>query len=248
MGTDKKPWWVAADDTRVGVLVKNRRKKIVTLIIFLLVAVFVFVSLNANPGRGETVGPGGQIIAAPTMAQLGQGCGGIMSWPSAPADEIGYLKEGDFAFRVAPAVSGNFSKPWTGATFTETKVKIEEALALEYRGWVVIWYRADADTNALNSLKALHAKLPKDAKVLIAPWPLDANTTWRKGRVIILTGWNTTEPCLTVNTEVLDQFRKAMKEAPEPTLPLTENGPEAKASTYLRQIEEMQAKDAKTTK
>lgn len=240
-----KTWWVETNDNRRGVIVVNRKKKFLGYLSASLVVVSLMVALNANPGRSETIGSAGQIIKAPTMAQLGQGCGGIMSWPSAPSDEIGYLQDGDFGFRVAPPTSGNFSTPWTGERFVKPGSSVlpspQEALALQYRGWTVVWYREDADKTALSSLEVLDNALPADAKVLITPWPMDAETTWRKGRVIILAGWDNTEPCLTVNKAVVDQFQKNLKPAPGIDLPMDVPGPAAKTSTLERQMEESEA-------
>lgn len=237
-----KAWWVDDNDTREGVIIKNKKKMVYIIAGLALFAVFVTSAVLATPGRTETIGSGGQIISPPTTTQLGQGCGGIMTWPSAPADEIGYLDEGPFSFRVMPPTSGNFSKPWTGQTFVSVEDKIvpspQEALALQYRGWTVIWYRADASKEAIDSLKATHVQLSPDAKVLIAPWPMDPESTWRKGRVIILAGWDKTQPCLTVNLKVLEEFQNSLKPAPGTDLPMDATGPEAKVSTHERGNEE----------
>lgn len=244
-----KAWWVDDNDNREGVVIRNKKKIVYVLTGLILFALFMTSAVFANPGRSETIGSGGQIITPPTMAQLGQGCGGIMTWPSAPADEIGYLEEGTFSFRVMPPTSGNFYKPWTGPTFVSVEDKIvpspQEALALQYRGWTVIWYRADASKEVMDTLKATHVQLDPDAKVLIAPWPMDADSTWRKGRVIILAGWNTTQPCLTMNLKVINAFKDSLKPAPGMDLPMDATGPEAEVSTHERENAEKAIEDSK---
>lgn len=244
-----KTWWVDDSDNREGIIIKNKKKTIYFIIFLIIFVMFITSAVLANPGRSETIGAGGQQITAPTMEQLSQGCGGIMTWPSAPADEIGYLPEGTFSFRVMPPTSGNFYKPWTGPTFVSVEDKIvpspQEALALQYRGWTVVWYRADANKETVDTLKATHVQLEPDAKVLIAPWPMDADATWRKGRVIILAGWNTTQPCLTLNLKVVDAFKNSMKPAPGIDLPMDATGPIAEVSTHERENKEKEAENTK---
>ena len=134
-------------------------------------------------------------------------------------------------------MAGNFAKtPWLGAHVVtpdmDEQPSIAQALSLQYRGWIVLWYRVDQSTEQLQKLFDWAHDLPEDAQVLVAPWPLDSEKTWRADRRLFLTGWNQTEACLTMSSEVLDQFRRALPTPPGQGLPLDVPGPAAKVSTF----------------
>jgi len=189
-----------------------------------------------NVGRLPQHRAGGAVQYPASLAAIASGCGGVVTWPSAPAEEIGSVPDGStFAYRVSPPSSGNFAiKPWTGPSFVtvldKDKPSVEQALALQYRGWVTVWYRADISTPLETSLSSWADKLPAGSKVLVAPWPFDADLTWRAGRVIIVAGWNRTQACLAMTDQGLEEFRQGNR-APGVGLSVTDEAPRARVVT-----------------
>lgn len=231
------PWWASDPSRARGRVVRHRMRRALLALLVIAGCAGSLALYSFNPGQAPVVGAGGQTTAAPTLEALAEGCAGIASWPGGPADENGWLEDGaTFAFRVNPAVSGNFAKtPWTGPSVVTPDMSdrptVEQALSLQYRGWVVVWYRTDQARSQLDSLFSWARKLPADGEVLVAPWPLDSKRTWRADRRLFLTGWNQTEACLSMSNDVLEQFQAALPPAPGEGLPLDVPGPKAKIAT-----------------
>lgn len=234
------PWWAPAPLPPNGRVVKNPLRRLIAGLLIAGVLTGLGAVAALNPGRLDVPGTLGRVTHAPSMGALAEGCAGVTTWPGAPDAENGYINPGEpFATDLAPPISGNFSKtPWAGAKILTPTAKVlptpSEALSLQYRGWTVAWYRMDAPDEVIRPLLDVAKSLPADAKVLVSPWPLDAETTWRKGRVIILAGWNTTEPCLGMNADILREFQAALPVAPGNGVPLSEPGAPARASTAER--------------
>lgn len=232
-----KPWW-SYKDTRIGKIVNSFPKVFLTTIILSSFVGAAVAVVAWDPGREIKVGKVGQITEPPTMEAVAQGCAGVTHWEASPKDEIGALPDGEFFdWRVTPPVSGNFaSKPWTGphvVTLDATERPTpEQALALTYRGWVTVWYRVDANPDVIRSLISWARNVPADAKILVAPWTDDATKTWRADRTLIVTGWDTTQPCLTISNELIKQFREVMPIPPGLGVSLDVPGELATESTY----------------
>jgi Protein of unknown function (DUF3105) len=237
MSENKKlPWWSPRESPfmvrRVGVL----RARFLFVLSACAVVSMLVVPAVLNPGRVPAHRFDGAVTAAPTLQALAAGCGGVMTWPADPKRD-GYLPDGSiFHFQGSPPAAGNYAKtPWTGSSIVTledaARPNLAQAVNLQYHGWVVVWYRVDAPQATVTSLLAWAHKLPKSSKVLVAPWPLDAEQTWRTGRVVIMAAWSVTQPCLTVGQTVFDQFVSVRPVAPGEHLALIDPGPEAAVVT-----------------
>jgi hypothetical protein len=241
METDAKAvWWACGLDVQQAVVVGRWRHRIVRFIAVVTVAGGCVVLALANPGATAELMPAGAVSEVASLDDIAAGCGGYTIWPAPPSSEIGWAEPGlTLSWRLSPPVSGNFSPvPWSGSNVLNPEVRAlptrEEAVSLLWHGWTVVWYRRDAPADTVSHLMALGESLPLDAHVLISPWPLDADTTWRAGRVILVTGWSATQPCLELSAEVLAKFRSHPSLAPGFGVPLTVPGPKAAVVTGVK--------------
>jgi hypothetical protein len=237
MSENKKlPWWSPRESPftvrRVGVL----RARVTAVVVALAVVSMLVLPAVLNPGRVPVHRFDGAVTAAPTLQALAAGCGGVMTWPADPKRD-GYLPDDSiFHFQGSPPASGNYAQTsWTGSSIVtlddSARPNLAQAVNLQYHGWVVVWYRVDAPQSTVISLLAWAHKLPASSKVLVAPWPLDAEQTWRTGRVVIISAWSVTQPCLTIGQTVFDQFVQVRPVAPGAHLYLSDPGPKAQVIT-----------------
>jgi hypothetical protein len=235
-----RPWWAPAGDAPRARLVRRIPRRIGQLLLTGIAVATLALSAVAVPGQQPVIRASGGIEAVPNLLDLSQGCGGVTTWPDAPAGETGWLDAGsEFTFLLNPPVSGNFAKhAWTGTmTLTESDTPLPhpaEALNLMYRGWIVVWYRTTADATTVKQLLDWARSLPADAHVLVSPWPLEQQMPWRSDRRIMITGWRTTQACLSFNARVLAAFDA--KRVTAPGLGLADNAlpPRATVSTTDR--------------
>lgn len=238
--TDNRPWWAPAGDAPRARLIRRIPRRVGQAVLTLIAVAVFAVSAIAVPGQQPTTRSGGAIESVPTLLDLSQGCGGVTTWPDAPDGENGWLDQGsEFTFLLNPPVSGNFSKyPWNGAKVLGPATTVlphpAEALNLMYRGWIVIWYRDNVDSSTVKQLTDWATSLPADAKVLVSPWPLEQQMPWRADRRIFLTGWRTTQACLSFNARVVADFDTKRAPAPGAGLSPNELGPRALVSTTER--------------
>lgn len=237
----RQPWWAPAGNARPARLVRQVPRRIgQTLLAATIISVFA-LSAIATPGRQPTIIDSNTIEAVPSLVDLAQGCGGVTSWPDAPAGENGWLEPGsEFTFPAShPPISGNFSKtPWAGPfTLSPSGEELphpSEALNLLYRGWTVIWYREALDPAQIRLMTRWAESLPADAHLLVSPWPLEEQMPWRADRKIFITGWRTTQACLTFDAKVVKAFDQKRMQAPGAHLDADDLGPKAKVSTTDR--------------
>lgn len=198
-----------------------------------------YAAFVSGTAQTSTVRGGGE-RQAPSLTGMLSACTGLTRWTEAPADEIGYVPDTqEILWRISPPTSGNFSeRPWSGERFVtlsedeETRPTPGSALALNYRGWMTLWYSPEADAETLAAIeRAAPVMLERYPKLLIAPWPLDVQTTWPKDRAVVFTGWNWTQSCGLFDMAVLDEFAGARTPAPGEQLPADAQAPRARVAS-----------------
>lgn len=233
------PWWSAADGERPVKLVRKPRAILARFLVAALLTVPLLGMLLANPGLNPTNLSGGGLRQPPTLRQLSQGCTGVSRWPAPPVEEVGSIPGGlqDFAWRLSPPVSGNFAAdPYTGPRFipadADQLLTPQAAVGVLYRGGTVLWYLPSADPEDLETLLPYAADfLTVHPDLVIAPWPIDPEGTWSKGRQFIFTQWRTTLVCSTFDDLVLEEFMDVPRVAPRAFTSLDAPAPAAKVRT-----------------
>jgi hypothetical protein len=241
-------WWAPKVPEVNAALIRRPWRRVALITVGALAVAALLGSATLNPGRIAQVGSRGQVIDPPSMLALSAGCEGLTTWPDFPAENgflapsttppvlaTGEVEDSPFSWRLAPPVSGNFSEAWVGDRAVppnaETAPRPEQAVALLYRGWTVVWYAIDAPEREVDALLAWARQLPADAEILVAPWPDDA-ASWRADRVIIATAWRTTQPCETFNGDLLREFDVGTADrGPGPGVDLDDLGSFADMST-----------------
>lgn len=238
-GTNNKaPWW-APNPGRQRAKIVGRTKTVLStlLLVAVLMVPFTVVGL-VNPALIPTTLSNGATRETPTLLAQAAGCNGITQWPEAPAAEIGTVDqpEKDFAWRITPPVSGNFSPHlWTGDTvlYPGSTLTPSEGLHLAYRGWVVVWYAANAPRPLIDRLGTWQSASDL-AKIMVAPWT-GASDKWPAGKNIAFTAWNTTQSCIDFDPDVATAFvEKDRIHNTAPGLALTNDqaAPQAKAISH----------------
>lgn len=236
--SESAPWWAKnAPDRPVRILRQIRQRVFMLLLMFAFIAPLVYAAV-VNPALAVLQVPGGGVRQPPSLTALADSCTGVTTWPVNP-NEVGWIDEAvfSFAWRVVPPSSGNFSsKPWVGDRFVKTLADehptVEQAVALLYRGWIVLWFNPNTSPDRLEPLYQSASKMLADNEMLlIAPWPLDTENLWPKKYSFVFTSWSKTLKCGTFSEPLLEQFLPSVIPAPGIGVPLASPGPQAMSST-----------------
>ena len=223
-----KPEGLNYEDTPYNLRFKKSTTQWVLFVIVVAVVALVFGSAIAtNPGREVKYFSDGKILNPPSLSALTVGCMGVMELPPPPAGTVGVVPKPvadvseTFPYWFSfPPVSGNFyhppyTPPAEGVPFladveSGATPNLGEAVALLYRGWIVVWYKAGVvqEVEVESFRNSIEISDTLRGKTIIAPWPYENDVNWDGDKPWVYTAWGAWEKCDEPSLSALEDFQE----------------------------------------